>query len=96
MLDFVHKQQYEFLNRDNTRISWWLNVKYVIRVKTLYWTYASLKMIHNELKHVKDMKECVTLSKWIWFVFNTHHNYILSSNGELFLLCINPLTPNDL
>jgi len=81
MFDFVYKQQYVFLNRDYTiRISWWL--------KTLSLTYASLKMVQNELKHVKDMKECVTPRKCVWFVFIEHHKYILSSNGELFILSI--------
>ena len=55
IFDFVYKDQHVFFNLDyNTRVSWWLNVKFVIRVKTLYWTYASLKMVQNELKRVKD------------------------------------------
>jgi len=40
-------------------------------------------MVQNELKHVK---ECVTPRKCIWFIFKEHHKYILSCNGELFIL----------
>jgi hypothetical protein len=55
MFDFASKLQDVFLNRDyNIRVSWWLNEKYVIGVRALYWTYASLRMVQNEPKNVAD------------------------------------------
>lgn len=72
MFDFVYKQQYVFLIRDyTTRISWCLTVKYIIGVKTLSWTYTSVKMIQNETETCEryermcDTKEvCLVCFYW--------------------------------